>query len=407
MTAVFLILTSNSFGNNKKIINFSFQQGIPLYKDIANRYMELNPDVEIKITVYGYVAYSTVFESKIVSKNIPDIFVNNGSRIFKKCANAGLLKDLSKELNRTVWGNSFPTGSKDVFKYNGKYYGAPVHIIPIVIWYNKKIFAKYNIKQFETWDDLLNAVKILKDNGEIPIALGQNDKWPGFFWWEYLALRIGGKSLLDNVSLGKDSFMNESFIQAGDNLMNLINLNPFQDDFLKQSYTNQIGLISKGNAAMELMGPWALQSYEGDSEFKKAAKDDIGVMMFPIVKDGKGGKNDFIGGVDGLVVSKNASKETMNFLKYATSWQNSKKLINSSKIIPATKGNAESIKNPQYSEIYNLYLNSENYQIFYETKFSGSTQMPMFDVIYKLYSKEFSAKKATEEIQKIVEKEGN
>ena len=45
----------------------------------------------------------------------------------------------------------------------------------------------------KTWDDLLAAVKKLKDAGITPIITGGGDKWPMHFYWSHLAMRIGGK----------------------------------------------------------------------------------------------------------------------------------------------------------------------------------------------------------------------
>ena len=44
-----------------------------------------------------------------------------------------------------------------------------------------------------TWTAFLDDVKKLKAANITPIAVGEKDKWPGHFYWVYLATRIGGQ----------------------------------------------------------------------------------------------------------------------------------------------------------------------------------------------------------------------
>ena len=68
----------------------------------------------------------------------------------------------------------------------------------VQFWYNKAQFATAGITTPPAnVDEFLTAVDKLKAADITPIALGGKDeKWPGMFWWAYLALRAGGSEAM-------------------------------------------------------------------------------------------------------------------------------------------------------------------------------------------------------------------
>jgi raffinose/stachyose/melibiose transport system substrate-binding protein len=114
-----------------------------------------------------------------------------------------------------------------VYSYKGKNYGVPWDMGMVGFWYNKALFAKAGIQvPPTTWAELLNDVKMLKAAGITPIAPGAGDKWPGAFWREYLATRIGGQAAFDAAQSRTGSFADKPFVDAGTTLQQLIALQP-------------------------------------------------------------------------------------------------------------------------------------------------------------------------------------
>ena len=64
---------------------------------------------------------------------------------------------------------------------------------------------------------LLDDVKKLKAANITPIAVGEGDKWPGHFWWVYLAMRMGGKAAFDAAYTRQGNFADQPFVDAGTN----------------------------------------------------------------------------------------------------------------------------------------------------------------------------------------------
>ena len=71
------------------------------------------------------------------------------------------------------------------------------------------------------------------------------------------ATRIGGQEAFEQAYTRQGAFTDESFVQAGQRLKELVDLDPFQTGFLGAAYPEQQALMGNGEAAMELMGHWA------------------------------------------------------------------------------------------------------------------------------------------------------
>ena len=128
-------------------------------------------------------------------------------------------------------------------------------------WYNKKLFEQAGITEPPaTWSAFLDAVKKLKAAGITPIALAGKEKWPGHYYWAYLAMRIAGLPALQQAGVDHD-FTKPDFVQAGQQLKDLVDLQPFQKGFLGRRATPPLTgrprPMANGKAAMELMGQWA------------------------------------------------------------------------------------------------------------------------------------------------------
>ena len=65
-----------------------------------------------------------------------------------------------------------------------------------------------------------------------PIALGGDDKWPGAFWWEYLAVRVGGQAAFNAAVSRNGSFTDQPFVAGRREAQELVALQPFQNGFL-------------------------------------------------------------------------------------------------------------------------------------------------------------------------------
>ncbi len=315
----------------------------------ADDYMKMHPNVKIEITVLENEAFKSKLTTVMQSGNPPDLFHSWGGGVMAEYAKAGLLRDITKEAKGTAWGRSMAPGVWQVYSYKGRVYGAPDDMGCITFWYNKDLLAKVGYRKFPTdWNDFLRLVKKLKAAKIIPIALGGGDKWPAMHMWSYFALRLGGGQLFDDTFSGKNrrGFNDPSFVKAGQMMVDLAKLKPFQDGFLGATYNDEAALVGNGQAAMELMGQWAPNVQRDSSTSKKGIGKKLATAPFPAIRGGRGKITELIGGGNGYAVGKNASDAAVDFLRFITNKQNNITMARTNGTIATVKGAEVGITDP-------------------------------------------------------------
>jgi raffinose/stachyose/melibiose transport system substrate-binding protein len=291
------------------------------WQKVADDYMAANPNVTIEITVLENQAFKERLVTVMQAGDPPDLFQSWGGGVLWQFADAGLLRNIAPELEGE-WKDSFGAqAALNLYGKDGEYYGVPWRWGAVGMFYNKELFEQAGLDPNAppaTWEEFLAAVQALKDAGITPIALGEAEKWPGHFWWVYLAVRLGGEESFLKAYNREGSFADEPFVQAGEYLKQLVDLEPFEDGFLGLGYGDQAGLVGCGKAAMELMGQWAPGAQAGNCE-TGGLGDKLGWFPFPAIPEGMGNPNDVLGGGDGFAVGANAEDEAVDFLKYITS----------------------------------------------------------------------------------------
>jgi len=320
-----------------------------LNQTFADEYMKAHPGVKIEITVLENEAFKTKLTTVMQSGNPPDLFHSWGGGVMAEYAKAGLLRDISKYVKGTAFGNSMAPGVWEVYSYDGKVYGAPNDMGGITFWYNKDLLAKVGYSSFPTdYDDFLTLVKKLKAAGITPIALGGGDKWPAMHMWSYMALRLGGGQLFQDTFSGKNKkgFSDPTFVKAAQMIADLAKMGAFQEGFLAASYGDEGALMGNGKAAMELMGQWAPNVERDSSTDKKGIGDKLGCAPFPSIKGGIGKVTDVIGGGNGYTVGKNAPDAAVDFLMFLNSKENNIRIAQSNGAIATVKGAEVGIQDP-------------------------------------------------------------
>jgi len=290
-------------------------------QEAADAFVAANPGVTIEITVLENEAFKTKLATSMQSGEPPHVFQSWGGGVLAEYASAGLVRDITEDLKVDGWGDSFGQAGLAMYSSDGANYGVPWRLGMVGVWYRKSLFEQAGIEAPPaTWADFLTTVQTLKDAGITPISLGEGDKWPGHFYWVYLAIRNGGQAAFDAAYSREGSFADAPFVKAGEDLKQLIDLEPFQTDFLAQTYPDAETLFSNAEAAMELMGHWAPNNMDADhADDLEAFRADLGWFPFPAVEGGAGLATDVLGGGDGYALGKDAPDAAVDFVRYLTS----------------------------------------------------------------------------------------
>ena len=166
--------------------------------------MAAHPNVKVNITVLENEAFKQKLATAMQSGSPPDIFQSWGGGVLSQYADAGLVQDLTPAMQKDGWGDSISAGPLSLYTVKDKVYGVPWDAGMVGFWYNKDLFKKAGIESPPaTWEEFLADVKKLQAAGITPLAVGEKDKWPGRFWWEYLAVRNGGQAAFETPKRAK------------------------------------------------------------------------------------------------------------------------------------------------------------------------------------------------------------
>lgn len=373
-----------------------------MFQGFADTYMQAHPDVKINITVLENEAFKSKLTTVMQSGSPPDIFQTWGGGVLAQYGDAGLCRDISKEVKGTAWGNSMASGVWETYTSKGHIYAVPNDAGCITFWYNKDLLAQVGYKTFPTdWASFLTLVKKLKAAGITPIALAGGDKWPAMHMWSYIALRLGGASLFSDTVSGKNTkgFNEATWVKAGQMLNELAALKPFQDGFLGATYNDEAALVGNGQAAMELMGQWAPNVERDNSSSKAGIGDKLAAAPFPVINGGKGKITEVIGGGGGFALGKNAPDAAVDFVKFITNKENMITWAKTDGILATTKGAEAGITDPNSKMVKALVDKCTFFQLYLDQAFPPAVGGAVNDAVQTILAGTASPAQACDAIQ--------
>ncbi|MBX3071097.1 MAG: extracellular solute-binding protein [Thermomicrobiales bacterium] len=378
-----------------------------LFQQLADDYVADHPNVTIEITVLENEAFKQRLTTAMQSGDPPDIFQSWGGGVLYEYASAGLVKDITADLQTDGWGDSFVQAGLGLYGRDGAYFGVPWRLAVVAFWYNKALFAQAGIEAPPaTWEEFLTTVSTLKDAGITPISVGEGDRWPGHFFWVYLATRTGGEDAFMNAYARNGSFADESFVEAGRLLQELVALEPFQDGFLGASYPDAATVMGNGQAAMELMGPWAPGVYADNAENGVGLGDDLGNFLFPSLEGGAGDPTDILGGADGFAIGANASPEAIDFVRFLTSAENQSFLAGEGiAILPTVTAAEDAITDPIAKELAELARTANYLQLYYDQFLPPAVGQTVNDAVQGIFAGTLSPEEVAQQIEDVAAQE--
>ncbi|MER6001485.1 extracellular solute-binding protein [Nonomuraea angiospora] len=375
-----------------------------LWAQRAKEFEAKNPNVTIKATVLENDAYKAKLTTITQSGKAPDLFATWGGGVLKQQVDAGLVKDISSDVADVL--PNFTPAALGAYQIDGKTYGLPTDIGLVGFWYNKKLFAKAGVTQPPaTWSAFLEDVKKLKAAGVTPIALAGKEKWPGHYYWAYLAMRIAGLDALKQAGVDHD-FTKPDFVAAGQQVKALADLQPFQKGFLGAGYgtpDGQAATVANGKAAMELMGQWA-PAVQKDAG--KGLGDDLGFFPFPAVEGGKGSISDAFGGGGGLAVGADAPAEAVQFVKFMTEMDNHSKAVAAGGVLPVLKGEESAVTDPNLKQVATQLAAAGGYQLYLDQAYPPAVGQQVNDSVAELIAGTKTPEEVGKAITEVAKSEG-
>ncbi|MCM3441581.1 extracellular solute-binding protein [Metabacillus halosaccharovorans] len=368
----------------------SSKQHNMIVNDIAAEYEKANPGVKIEQEILSNEQYKEKLKVLSASNELPDVGMTWAAGFLDPYVKGNKFAPLDDILEGGL-KDSFIAGTTEAYAVDGKTYGLPLELNISPVYYNKKIFEKYNLEVPETYEDFKNIVKTLADNGVTPITLGNKDRWTGSLWYMYLADRLGGPETLTNAINRSGTFEDPALVKAAEEIQNLVGMDAFVKGFNGLSNDEAKGPFMNEQAAMYLMGSWELPNYTTNEDVPQEFRDSVGFFKFPTVEGGKGDINSFVGGPGvGLFVSEDSEvkEEAKKFVEFfVQKW--GERSVTDAGVIPATKVDTASVDLPQmYIDVLDELSNASNITLYADVQMSASVAEEHLNMIQALFGGE-------------------
>lgn len=284
-------------------------RGVPI-EAATKRFEAANPGVKVNISYALNDPYKT--KLKTVSKeDFPDVFHSWGGGWLKSFVDGGYVADITAEANASM--SQLNPAAVNFNNFGGKIYGVPYTLGTTILYYNKAIFAKYNLQPPRTFADLERICQTLIANNITPFAEANKTMWPGAQHFVHLAMRIGGGDIFTRAQNKEVKFTDPAFIRAGEMLIDMVDKGWFPagvnglDWDTGQSrimfYTEQCAMILQTGGFMGTC----------KTENKDFYDNKLGIALYPTIEGGKGQMTDILAGENAWSVS--ASSKNIEMAK--------------------------------------------------------------------------------------------
>jgi raffinose/stachyose/melibiose transport system substrate-binding protein len=384
---------------------------VATWEGIAAKYEAQHPDVDVQLQFLENEAFKAKLPTLLQSDDVPDFFYSWGGGVLKEQGQTGTLQDVTPAMdaNAGKLRSGYNPAALSGLTFDGKVWAVPYKISLVSFFYNKELFAKAGVKaeDIKSWANFLDVVKTIKSAGIVPIAGGGGEKWPIHFYWSYLVMRNGGEKVFDAAKAGEgDGFLDPAVIKAGEQLAELGALEPFQPGYLGASWPQSLGQFGDGKAAMILgFENTEANQRKNAGDGRGIAPENLGRFAFPPVEGGAGAATDTLGGLNGWAVTKNASKEAIDFLGFLTNADNEREMAQAGMILPVAVGADDGVTNPLLAESAKQLGASTWHQNFFDQDLGAAVGRVVNDVSVEIVSGQMTSRDGAQMIQDAFELE--
>lgn len=313
-----------------------------VFTDVLNEFKEKHPNVKITEEFMPSEQLSPKLKTDAASNNMPDIFPVWVDSTNKDDIEAGLWLNLQEELDaNSEWKDSFNAGTLEQFQYEGieGTWAAPICTYGVGFFYNKELFEKAGAEVPETWVELLDVIRKLKDGGITPWALGAKDTWRAEHLFTNIYYRLNGIEQAQKISDRSIDYDDESFLKTFEKMKELVDIGAFDANAIGLDYSQEVAAFAAGNVGMQLNGAWGIGETDG-ANAPDTIKGKIGYFAFPAFEGAEMYANNWMGGVnDAFAVSAKVEGEkkelVLELLQDLTNADTAKRIAEETGNLPA------------------------------------------------------------------------
>lgn len=252
------------------------------YTSMEKKFLEEHPNITLnKVVKEGDPGNE--FYQAVASGTAPDL-VNCSFTMMDSYITSGILEPLNQYTDGwDEWGN-FTKEYVDMFTKDGKVYGVPNQVAPMLFGYNKALFEEAGIKEPpKTWDEAVEVAKKINDpDNQVAGYATLAAEWTEWFF-QYYVWQAGGDLTKENEDgTAELTFTDPAVIKAAEYYQKLKSEGVLQSD-LTLKFSDLVTNFGLGKIGMmPFAGDWVSEAIT-----KGIDPDDIGLCLPPAGPSGK------------------------------------------------------------------------------------------------------------------------
>ncbi|MDF2090743.1 extracellular solute-binding protein [Knoellia sp. 3-2P3] len=255
-------------------------------EELNQQFQQKYPNIKLKRVSRSTDDLNTTLKLALSGNEPPDLFqANNGRPQMGSFVQAGQLLPLDRYADAYGWKDRYPESVRKYSSYSpdgktfgtGSLYGLPQVGEVVGIFVNKAKLEKAGVTMPQTWDEFEKSLATLKGKGELPLVLGNLDKWPAIHVFGTVQAQNVQPDAIRTLGFGQKggSWKSPENTKAAQTLVDWVDKGYFSKDVNGQGYDPAWQAFSKGTGAYLIAGTWL------QADLGKAMGDDVTFVLPP------------------------------------------------------------------------------------------------------------------------------
>ncbi|MEU7891935.1 extracellular solute-binding protein [Nonomuraea sp. NPDC049152] len=244
------------------------------------------PNIKLKRVSRSFDDLNTTLRLALSGNEPPDVVqANNGRPQMGAYVKAGYLRPLDPYAEAYGWKKRYPQSVLQYVSYSadgkvfgeGNVYGLPQVGEVVGVLYNKAKLTKLGLRPPKTWEEFETALAKAKAAGEVPLQLGNLDKWPGVHVFGTVQGRNVPADQITTLGFGRKgaSWTTPDNTKAAQQLVDWVGKGYFNQGFNGQGYDAAWQAFGKGEGVFLIGGTWLI------ADLEKVMHEDLGFALPP------------------------------------------------------------------------------------------------------------------------------
>jgi glucose/mannose transport system substrate-binding protein len=246
------------------------------------------PDIEVvenPVAGGGGVSHRVVLQGRVAAGLPPDTFQTLGGAELKQYVDGGVLQPLDDLYAELGYADVIPGPLLKAVTVNGSPYVVPLNMhLQNILYYNMPLFEELGVTPPTNFEELLAACDTIEaaKPDMACLGLGSKEKWGDAFVFDSIYLQEAGPEQYVALYKGEVDVATDPAYRSA--LEKFALLAPhINTDHSSLTWDQAVGLVGSEQAAMTLMGTWAIGAFTKGSGWEPGV--DFGAVTFPQVPE--------------------------------------------------------------------------------------------------------------------------